>query len=124
MWVFGVFFFFQAEDGIRDDLVTGVQTCALPIYGDGNLTIGYSERRHGHQLKRQGQGQKCAKRKQQKLHRRNPPGTAHKWVVRDHRSNATKLSGNCTLFTWLVTDSLSRVDTSIFSNPSWLVTRN
>src|SRR5207244_6774525 len=23
---------FQAEDGIRDDLVTGVQTCALPIY--------------------------------------------------------------------------------------------
>src|SRR5258708_5477631 len=27
----GVCFFFQAEDGIRDDLVTGVQTCALPI---------------------------------------------------------------------------------------------
>ena len=27
-----VFFFFQAEDGIRDRLVTGVQTCALPIY--------------------------------------------------------------------------------------------
>src|SRR2546425_13213665 len=27
-----VFFFFQAEDGIRDKLVTGVQTCALPIY--------------------------------------------------------------------------------------------
>src|SRR5229473_3291357 len=29
----GVFFFFQAEDGIRDKLVTGVQTCALPIFG-------------------------------------------------------------------------------------------
>src|SRR5258708_31997311 len=28
---FGHIFFFQAEDGIRDDLVTGVQTCALPI---------------------------------------------------------------------------------------------
>src|SRR5258708_441478 len=28
---FDFFFFFQAEDGIRDDLVTGVQTCALPI---------------------------------------------------------------------------------------------
>src|SRR6266487_1697234 len=27
------FFFFQAEDGIRDGRVTGVQTCALPIYG-------------------------------------------------------------------------------------------
>src|SRR5207248_7170996 len=36
-FVFGVifffFFFFQAEDGIRDRTVTGVQTCALPIYG-------------------------------------------------------------------------------------------
>src|SRR5207249_6487457 len=28
------FFFFQAEDGIRDRNVTGVQTCALPIWGD------------------------------------------------------------------------------------------
>src|SRR5690348_17907485 len=27
-----LFFFFQAEDGIRDGRVTGVQTCALPIY--------------------------------------------------------------------------------------------
>src|SRR5256886_5317128 len=27
-----LFFFFQAEDGIRDLTVTGVQTCALPIY--------------------------------------------------------------------------------------------
>src|SRR3989449_6633719 len=27
------FFFFQAEDGIRDVAVTGVQTCALPILG-------------------------------------------------------------------------------------------
>src|SRR5260370_12743185 len=26
------FFFFQAEDGIRDSSVTGVQTCALPIF--------------------------------------------------------------------------------------------
>src|SRR5206468_8845022 len=26
-----IFFFFQAEDGIRDLIVTGVQTCALPI---------------------------------------------------------------------------------------------
>src|SRR5256885_7262812 len=28
-----IFFFFQAEDGIRDYKVTGVQTCALPISG-------------------------------------------------------------------------------------------
>src|SRR5205823_7376409 len=31
------FFFFQAEDGIRDKLVTGVQTCALPISGGLSL---------------------------------------------------------------------------------------
>src|SRR5690349_24254299 len=29
-----MFFFFQAEDGIRDLYVTGVQTCALPICGE------------------------------------------------------------------------------------------
>src|SRR6266513_1783058 len=31
-----VFFFFQAEDGIRDRNVNGVQTCALPISGHGD----------------------------------------------------------------------------------------
>src|ERR1039457_7253456 len=31
--------FFQAEDGIRDYKVTGVQTCALPIYKVGKNTI-------------------------------------------------------------------------------------
>src|SRR5438876_4953546 len=34
------FFFFQAEDGIRDGRVTGVQTCALPIsVVDGDLPV-------------------------------------------------------------------------------------
>src|SRR5688500_20364713 len=47
-----MFFFFQAEDGIRDYKVTGVQTCALPIYlrrvllwcslaGAAGVAIGY-----------------------------------------------------------------------------------
>src|SRR5438874_13385285 len=31
------YFFFQAEDGIRDLYVTGVQTCALPICPDGKI---------------------------------------------------------------------------------------
>src|SRR5438046_4680254 len=31
LWFVLFFFFFQAEDGIRDWSVTGVQTCALPI---------------------------------------------------------------------------------------------
>src|SRR5437867_4690978 len=45
--IVGFFFFFQAEDGIRDRTVTGVQTCALPICGvtypiveDGSGMIG------------------------------------------------------------------------------------
>src|SRR5690625_7996434 len=32
-------FFFQAEDGIRDGHVTGVQTCALPISWDQPITV-------------------------------------------------------------------------------------
>src|SRR5438445_4751817 len=35
----GLFFFFQAEDGIRDIGVTGVQTCALPICQMKTLTL-------------------------------------------------------------------------------------
>src|SRR5256885_5879510 len=40
------FFFFQAEDGIRDYKVTGVQTCALPIwqYQVGNAKMSWPER--------------------------------------------------------------------------------
>src|SRR2546422_9030850 len=34
-----IFFFFQAEDGIRDVAVTGVQTCALPILFHGETGI-------------------------------------------------------------------------------------
>src|SRR3989440_3709951 len=33
------FFFFQAEDGIRDLIVTGVQTCALPIYDQSRAEL-------------------------------------------------------------------------------------
>src|SRR5216684_7490324 len=35
-------FFFQAEDGIRDVAVTGVQTCALPIWLGGALLEGFA----------------------------------------------------------------------------------
>src|SRR5690606_40111626 len=35
---FLLFFFFQAEDGIRDFHVTGVQTCALPIFNQMKLS--------------------------------------------------------------------------------------
>src|SRR5690348_18040729 len=43
-----VCFFFQAEDGIRDGRVTGVQTCALPICRDPSddlgVRVGWRER--------------------------------------------------------------------------------
>src|SRR5690606_39901729 len=49
-------FFFQAEDGIRDFHVTGVQTCALPICGgsDAGTPPGVNQRRKA--TSRQGRG--------------------------------------------------------------------
>src|SRR3989449_8467108 len=41
------FFFFQAEDGIRDVAVTGVQTCALPILALAAFVWRFGDRRDG-----------------------------------------------------------------------------
>src|SRR2546429_2003407 len=39
-WIFDICsFFFQAEDGIRDVAVTGVQTCALPIFASDKAVL-------------------------------------------------------------------------------------
>src|SRR3989449_4581959 len=43
--MFVCFFFFQAEDGIRDVAVTGVQTCALPIVGEEMEIVGFRDTR-------------------------------------------------------------------------------
>src|SRR6266487_5354641 len=40
---FFFFFFFQAEDGIRDGRVTGVQTCALPIWAVASWCAAHEE---------------------------------------------------------------------------------
>src|SRR5262249_58457508 len=40
-----LFFFFQAEDGIRDWSVTGVQTCALPIFEVRQRLVKQQQRR-------------------------------------------------------------------------------
>src|SRR2546428_8862230 len=51
-------FFFQAEDGIRDLIVTGVQTCALPIFEDrsdgGRVLLGLGARTAARRLRRGG----------------------------------------------------------------------
>src|SRR5256886_13209122 len=43
----GSYFFFQAEDGIRYLTVTGVQTCALPIFVDQSFQAGFAELARG-----------------------------------------------------------------------------
>src|SRR2546430_8287643 len=45
-----ILFFFQAEDGIRDLTVTGVQTCALPISLEADLEDGLLLRHESRQL--------------------------------------------------------------------------
>src|SRR5256885_12330459 len=54
-----VFFFFQAEDGIRDYKVTGVQTCALPILERGTRRIAQVERRECQRNRRVSAEQDC-----------------------------------------------------------------
>src|SRR5256885_5086638 len=68
----GVFFFFQAEDGIRDYKVTGLQTCALPISGG-----------HGARLRKWIRG----------LPRRGPERRRLVVLVQQHRGNARFLLG-------------------------------
>src|SRR2546430_3223928 len=57
------FFFFQAEDGIRDLTVTGVQTCALPIFEGVGQDLGPGVAgAGGQQLEGGGQRQELAQR--------------------------------------------------------------
>src|SRR5260370_18993803 len=53
------FFFFQAEDGIRDSSVTGVQTCALPIWDLARLRVhqNHGDRSHPERLAGFGAGE-------------------------------------------------------------------
>src|SRR5216684_4761251 len=59
------FFFFQAEDGIRDVAVTGVQTCALPIFIAENVRLDLGVSAHARfydQVEKRGGVWKIAKR--------------------------------------------------------------
>src|SRR2546427_4269346 len=63
LYSFVFFFFFQAEDGIRDLTVTGVQTCALPISHRRNDRRGGPRRVDGGSLRRRvSQGRRAAAR--------------------------------------------------------------
>src|SRR2546423_3491195 len=78
--------FFQAEDGIRDKLVTGVQTCALPILG------GAVEGQPG-----RGRGA-VRKTSEEQVHFRRlpqpaPTGQAARLVLEDHEAPARSTLG-------------------------------
>src|SRR2546430_3901411 len=77
------FFFFQAEDGIRDLTVTGVQTCALPIL-DGGMRRGERDQREG-----SGDERDHARHPQVRLPR-DP-----KEVVADPRSEERRVGKEC-----------------------------
>src|SRR4030066_277272 len=76
-----VFCFFQAEDGIRDSSVTGVQTCALPISSQrpGGRDPGSEDHAPGKtDLRRGGRGEARPARKEVFLDRRRfPPEGGH-----------------------------------------------
>src|SRR5688500_20221351 len=48
LWLIFCIFFFQAEDGIRDYKVTGVQTCALPIFRAAPARVRRRAAQRGH----------------------------------------------------------------------------
>src|SRR5258708_889973 len=60
------FFFFQAEDGIRDDLVTGVQTCALPISAVNLFRAELAEESRRLHLRRSSAGRREQEKKDEK----------------------------------------------------------
>src|SRR2546430_6527165 len=71
------FFFFQAEDGIRDLTVTGVQTCALPIWPRGLERHQRGRRRDSQRdrLRRRGRGERDRRQihdPRQRVHRQEP----------------------------------------------------
>src|SRR5207244_8693739 len=68
---------FQAEDGIRDDLVTGVQTCALPIF-NGEFMRGMRECRE-REVRRRMVGSRCFAKVRAKFDAASGKASVHPW---------------------------------------------
>src|SRR5467141_131904 len=90
------FFFFQAEDGIRDSSVTGVQTCALPISrlsGCGPFELARRSRRHLCPPNRQPLSAEIAVEQHVTAETVGAHGRAHRLVdTRDRRQRETRSS--------------------------------
>src|SRR5256885_13259869 len=107
MFVF--FFFFQAEDGIRDYKVTGVQTCALPI--SPSL---------------RGSGAGCAARRGCRRSRRRPAGSPRgRAPLRAGRSpgrseeHTSELQSPCNLVCRLLLEKKKISSALLLFCPSW-----
>src|SRR5205823_10390618 len=88
VFFFFFFFFFQAEDGIRDKLVTGVQTCALPISRRGGLrTAGHAGERRD---RRRGRGASLGRRRRHAEH-----GLPHDLDRSRRRSEERRVGKEC-----------------------------
>src|SRR5437879_11547307 len=61
------FFFFQAEDGIRDTSVTGVQTCALPILGGARARVRSPCRQHPDPAGRRQHGEPASRSEERRV---------------------------------------------------------
>src|SRR5256885_6228162 len=84
-----LFFFFQAEDGIRDYKVTGVQTCALPIWRRGALRTSPWPRRCGRAPRRRRRG--CGRAARRRPGRRGRAATARRCARRRRRSEERRV---------------------------------
>src|SRR5690349_22704247 len=81
------FFFFQAEDGIRDLYVTGVLTCALPISGPGTLR---GRTRADRRMPARRRRPRCGQRAEGELGERDAPDPGETGDVRSEERRVGK----------------------------------
>src|SRR2546430_3807289 len=88
-------FFFQAEDGIRDLTVTGVQTCALPICRLLRHAVGDGSARGLDQLRRLGAGQRRQRPRDDVSLPRERPLAFRRHRLREGRSEERRVGKEC-----------------------------
>src|SRR5690554_7202063 len=101
----GICFFFQAEDGIRDADVTGVQTCALPIFrGDVSTLVGQARYdltwRQARELRRVADGDDLVALHLAQLVTRDGPRGIRATILADPRSEERRVGKECRARGW------------------------
>src|SRR5947207_6916308 len=88
-------FFFQAEDGIRDHCVTGVQTCALPIYKGGDTDEKEREQMVGRKRGRSAKGGGRPKAQSKRAKTTKTSASKKKKTAADKRSEERRVGKEC-----------------------------